>query len=324
MGLFLALPLPQIFHFIFQDLAWPVYWGRLGPNGDGALRPAPDNNWDWSYMQFNSYTSDHRWYLIMVLQARVFLQICELMHLPGWVQGLIISIPCFLPDSAYEGKEYALDVCEYNAAPTYVLYIFSWVGRNFGDGCALFWRWVHWYTVAYVWCFHYLRPCVTHVTARLPKGPTWAAAALGTSMTIGVLMAMFHYPNNVLENGTGLEWAPLELGVDLIQPSLFALGMTYLPLDMSWWGNTTLGCYAFHFYFRDKVSQMVQSIAIGLSWDATGLLLYIVILAICLVFTSILGPIGHAFLVAPNVLPGKIRAWISARRRSAASSREVR
>jgi len=62
--LLMALPLPQVLKFIFSPLgwAWPYYWGG---------QPAPENVWDYSYMQVNSYTSDHRWYLIMVLQARV-------------------------------------------------------------------------------------------------------------------------------------------------------------------------------------------------------------------------------------------------------------
>jgi len=146
------------------------------------------------------------------------------------------------------------------------------------------------------------------VGPHLPKGHVWSAASLGASMTIGVLMAMFHYPNNVLENGTHLEWTPLELGVDFFQPVLFALGMTYLPLDLSWWGNTTLGCYAFHFYFKDSVSKMFLTIAPAMSWDPTGLLLFVICLVVCLVFTSILGPIGHwGVLALPNTLPGKIK-----------------
>jgi hypothetical protein len=126
-------------------------------------------------------------------------------------------------------------------------------------------------------------------------------------MTIGVLMAMFHYPNNVLENGTGLKWAWLELGVDFIQPMLFVLGMTWLPLNLAWWGNTTLGCYAFHFYFKDSMGAFMMSVAANMGWDGSGLLLFIIALVVCLAFTTILGPIGHAFLVSPHVLPGKIK-----------------
>jgi len=126
-------------------------------------------------------------------------------------------------------------------------------------------------------------------------------------MTIGVLMAMFHYPNNVLENGTHVEWVWLEVGVDFIQPVLFALGMTWLPINMSWWGNTTLGCYAFHFYFKDQMGAVFMKIAPALSWEPTGLLLFFLGLAFCLVFTTFLGPVGHQFLILPQTLPPKIK-----------------
>lgn len=268
-------------------------------------------------MQMNSYTSDHRWYLIMVLQARIFLQICEVLRAPGWLQGILITIPCFIPRSSFEnGDGNAFDLCEYNSAPKYVLYSLSWVFRNFGPAggltgstaCPAYQGWVQWYTACYVWCFHYLRPLTKFVRPRLPTGAVWSVAALGTSMTMGVLMAMFHYPNNVLELGTGMAYAPLELGVDFFQPVLFVLGMTYVPWDMSWWGNTTLGCYAFHFYFKDSVSQIFLKVAPALSWDPTGLVLFVIALAVCLIFTTFLGPLGHwGVLALPNTLPGKIQ-----------------
>jgi len=314
----LALPMPQIFNFLTVNLAWPIYWGEpciawSDPAQQDCIKwgpysAAPANNWNWDYMQYNSFTSDHRWYLIMVLQARCYLQLCEFCRVPGWLQGIIISIPCFLPNSIFEGTEYAFDVCENNASPVYVMYMFSWVARNFGDGCALYWRWCHWYTAAYVWCFHFLRPFVRRATPLLPVGAVWSAIALSISMTIGVLMAMFHYPNNVLENGTGMQYAPLELGVDMIQPMLFALGMVHLPLNLSWWGNTTLGCYAFHFYFKDSVGNFIrESVAPSMAWDGSGILMFLIALCICAVFTTFLGPIGHAFLVLPHVMPGRIR-----------------
>ncbi|CAE8674828.1 unnamed protein product, partial [Polarella glacialis] len=208
----MALPIAQGMHLVFGSWAWPIDWGSHG---------APTNEWDYNYMEVNSYTSDHRWYLAMVLSARVYLEIMEKFRAPAWLQGALATIPCFIDPP--EGHEYAFDVCEdFNAGhpndiPMYVRFTFSWMFRNFGTGCAVYWKWVSWYLAFYVWCFHFLRPAVARAEKLLPKGPTWAAAALGLSMMIGVLMAMFHYPNNVLENGTGLEWAWLEIGVDIIQ-----------------------------------------------------------------------------------------------------------
>ncbi|CAE7029035.1 tycC [Symbiodinium natans] len=295
----MAMPFPQILHFIFRQLAWPIDWGGMEPT----------NEWGWSYMQVNSYTSDHRWYLGMVFSARLYLEICERIQVPGWLQGILATIPCLLPDSSFEGPDrrpFTFDVCESQSAQVYVMWTFSWIFRNFGTGCPMYLRWVSWYLAFYVWSFHYLRPAVTLLSKRLPKGPTWAAAALGGSMFIGVLMALFHYPNNVLENGTGMAWAWLEIGVDIIQPTLFVLGMTYVPFDLAWWGNTTLGAYVFHFYFRDHVAVLTMSICDGLAWDQTGLLVVAVILLLCLVFTTFLGPLGHYILLSPTFLYSRV------------------
>lgn len=116
---------------------------------------------------------------------------------------------------------------------------------------------------------------------------------------IGVLMSLFHYPNNVLETGSGIQWVWLELGVDFLQPALLVLGMTYVPLNLKWWGNTTLGCYAFHFYFKDQMCVVIQAVGRSLVWDPTGLLLFVTIIGMCLMFTSILGPMAHYFLISP-------------------------
>lgn len=295
----MALPLPQILHFIFREYAWPIDWGGMEPT----------NEWGWSYMQVNSYTSDHRWYLGMVFCARLYLEICERIQVPGWLQGILATIPCILPDSAVEGpgrRPFTFNICQSENAQTYVMWTFSWIFRNFGTGCPMYMRWVSWYLAFYVWSFHYLRPAVALLSKRLPKGPTWSAAALGSSMFIGVMMAVFHYPNNVLEKGTGMAWAWLEIGVDILQPTLFVLGMTYVPFDLAWWGNTTLGAYVFHFYFRDHVAVLTMSICDGLAWDQTGLLVVAVILLLCLVFTTFLGPVGHYILLSPTLLYSRI------------------
>merc|ERR1712070_1178016 len=167
------------------------------------------------------------------------------------------------------------------------------MGRTFGDNCPVYQCWVHWYLIFYVWCFHYMRPIVTWAAKWVPKGATWAAAAFSASMIIGIVMAMFHYPNTSLESGKLTAWAPLEVGIDIIQPSLFAFAMAYFPFDLAWWGNTTLGCYCFHFYFKDQMSAVITSLAGNLEWDPTGLLTYFMILAICGFYSTILGPLGH-------------------------------
>lgn len=311
--MFTALPFPQILSFLTGGLAWPLFW-----NGN----PAPTDMWSWNYMRVNSIASDHRWYLGMVLAARVYMQICEVLKVPAWVQGVIITIPNFISASS-RSRASAFDVCvpasaiapghadKWASDYKVTKWVFAYIFRDFGadaGGCPIFLAWDHWYLTFYVWCFHYLRSVVEVATKHLPKGPTWAAAATGVSMTLGVAMALFHYPNEVLESGTGSQWAWLEIGVDILQPTLFALGMTYLPFDMAWWGNTTLGSYVFHFFFRDHVSWLFQKIgsSLGRDTDPTGLLLFLTVVGLCGIYTTVLGPLGHYLLISPSFLYAKM------------------
>lgn len=257
----------------------------------------------------------------MVLEARLYMQICE------WITDavcssspkarnyltvfwcLIICVPLALPESDY--GNYCQDPTSVG-----VQYVLSWIFRNFGGSCYIYKRWFHIYLVFYVWSFHGLRPLVNIASKHLPKSPTWAALSLSASMTMGMAMALWHYPNYALEDGSGLAFLPLEVGVDIIQPMLFALGMTYLPFNMAWWGNTTLGCYTFHFYFKDHFTSLFEHISYGLGGDPTGLVLFIVILGICLAFTSVCGPIGHYILLSPTLVYQRLMRLQNARKRA--------
>jgi len=315
--LLMALPIPQIMHIIFGKWAWPLYWGVYG---DGSPVEPPANQWGWDYMQYNSVASDHRWYLLMVLEARIFMQVCEVLKVPGSIQVLLYALSCCIPPSMLEEQQYAFDICEYSTAPDYVLYTFSWIFRNFGDGCAVYWRWLQIYGAFYVFCFHFLRPVVDWLQKRVParmKTPTWGAVSFACAMNIGLLMGLFHYPNNVLENGTGWQWAWLEIGVDFLQPTLVVIGMSYLPFNLAWWGNTTLGCYVFHFYFKDQVGVWAGKICDAVAWDATGLLSVFLVFALCAFFTTILGPAGHYALLAPTFLYQRVARRIQAYQRHA-------
>merc|ERR1711874_21433 len=126
----------------------------------------------------------------------------------------------------------------------------------------------------------------------------------------------------VLENGTGLGWFWLELGADILQPSLLVLGMTMLPFDLKWWGNTTLGAYCFHFYFRDQITAWTLSLSQALKWDQTGLLLFFAVVSIAFFMTTFLGPAGHYVLLAPTLLYARISRILVNRRRVAV--RELR
>jgi len=303
--LMMALPLPQLMHMIFGSWAWPVFWS--GGN------EAPQDEWGWDYMRLNSDTSDHRWYLLMILQTRIFLQIGEVIGVPGWAQVIFYGATCAIP---MQGSGYLFDFCQDRDQQPYALYVFSWVFRNWGNGCPMVLRWVQIYGFFYVLCFHFLRPLVAFITKRIPercRTNTWAAGAFSTSQMIGLSMALFHYPNLVLESGTGLQWAWLEMSVAFLQPALIALGMAALPFNLAWWGNTTLGCYVFHFYFKDQVGMWVWSLCDWVAWDPTGLLAFFLIIGLCAIFTTFLGPAGHYFLLTPTLLYPRIAKAMAGR-----------
>merc|ERR1712125_175132 len=99
--------------------------------------------------------------------------------------------------------------------------------------------------------------------------------------------------------------------------------MAYVPLNMSWWGNTTLGCYCFHFYFRDQFTRIFLSAIPLFAWDVTGLLLPMVIVSICLLYTTIAGPIGHYFLLSPTLLYVRVVKMIKMKNAQAPSRKKV-
>jgi hypothetical protein len=255
--------------------------------------------WSFDYMMKHGSTSGHRWYLLMVLQARVFLQICEKLRIPNWAQVALISMPGVIGAGSVS---HVGDACALKDTSNFTKFILTWVFGTNGGQCAAWVRWVHSYVMIYVICFHYLRPLVERFAKRLPKGPAWAASATAASMLMGTLMALYHYPNNILETGDDATWAWLELTVSLLQPMLFALGTTYWPVNLAWWGNTTLGCYVIHFYIRDRMTDMMEKLVPLLAWEPTGLMLPIAAITLCVMFTSTIGPLGHYLLVAPQLL----------------------
>eukprot|EP00746_Dinoflagellata_sp_MGD_P002200 gnl/MRDRNA2_/MRDRNA2_104257_c0_seq1.p1 gnl/MRDRNA2_/MRDRNA2_104257_c0~~gnl/MRDRNA2_/MRDRNA2_104257_c0_seq1.p1 ORF type:complete len:1108 (-),score=158.55 gnl/MRDRNA2_/MRDRNA2_104257_c0_seq1:24-3302(-) len=231
--------------------------------------------------------SDHRWYLFMLLQIRLFLFIGEIAHTPGWLQCFLISTPC------------AVMV----------------IAQSLGFGVPASWYWLFgwewWYVMFYAVAYHYIRPTHDFVTTRLPSSPLWGALAACTSMTLGMAMAMFHYPNSVLEYGKWGMWAPVEIAISILQPTLFALSMVWLPFDLSWWGNSTLGCYCFHWYIKYHMLWLGAATADQLQFlDATGFLCIIALISFAVIFSTLLGPLGHYVLLAPRFVYMR-RTWFS-------------
>merc|ERR1712157_536115 len=77
--------------------------------------------------------------------------------------------------------------------------------------------------------------------------------------------------------------------------------MSYLPLNLAWWGNTTLGSHVFHFYFKDQAGMWTWSVCNALHWDPTGLLVYLAVVGMAFILTTCAGPLGHYLLVSPTL-----------------------
>jgi len=117
----------------------------------------------WAFILETFRAKNHNWYLLMVLQARFFLFLGEILHAPGWLQTVVVSIP----SAAMVAKQ------------------------SLGHGVTPYWGWEWWYVMFYVAMYHYVRPTSDFVTSRLPSSPTWGALAASTSLTLGMVMAMY-------------------------------------------------------------------------------------------------------------------------------------
>jgi len=218
----------------------------------------------------------------------------------GIIQSVVIVLPLLVPNGG-------ADLCKHSnsdALSAFLTLIFRYDGAGH---CPIFLRWFTIYMMCYVWSFHFIRPAVDAARKHLPSGPTWAALALSASMVLGVAAAMIHYPFESVDAGVHMEWLPYEVAVGFIQPMLFALAMTQFPYDLAFWGNTSLGCYVFHFYIRHRMTTLIWSMVPFFAFDKTGILIFAAILIVCIIVQSTLGPIGHYFLVGLQYLPG----WIA-------------
>mmetsp|Transcript_51888 Transcript_51888/g.167055 ORF Transcript_51888/g.167055 Transcript_51888/m.167055 type:complete len:142 (+) Transcript_51888:213-638(+) len=114
------------------------------------------------------------------------------------------------------------------------------------------------------------------------------------------------------------------MGADFLQPALLAFGMAALPFNLAWWGNSTLGCYVFHFYFKEQVGMWAWSLCDFVAWDPTGLLAFFLIIGLCMIFTSVLGPAGHYLLLSPVLLYPRVKSLISAAAATAQRQKTMR
>merc|ERR1712084_91416 len=115
----------------------------------------------------------------------MFMGLCEALKIPGWCQLAIIAQASLWGIGRFD---YLGGICAAESSPMALKYLGMWVFGPNGYGCPVWARWVHWYTVFYVACFHYLRSAIMYCARAAPAGPAWAAAATGTSMLLGMLM----------------------------------------------------------------------------------------------------------------------------------------
>jgi len=172
--------------------------------------------------------------------------------------------------------------------------------------CPFMYNWIQCYVLFYVIAFHYGRPgmkfIVDHISLIGCNSASWAIAAVAASCLMGAAQAAYHYPNVVMEGlrSEGFQWwyVPLEFGVNTLQPLLLALGFAWLPLDLSWWGNTTLGTYSFHFYFYMYMKNQIPGWLTTLQ-PAGGLVQLLFVLSLPVLFMTFIGPFFHHLLLSP-------------------------
>ncbi|CAE8680461.1 unnamed protein product [Polarella glacialis] len=284
--------------FVYLLMACPIV------NVMDLIEDTRHKTFEWNYVHWDWGQSNHRWYLLMTFAARLFMQVGEWLRIPGLIQSLVIVLFLVVPNGS-------LDLCSCESIPDWGKFLLTLMFRKNtklkGKGfCPIFVRWFSSYSMFYVWSFHFLRPLVERAKKHLPSGPTWAALSLSASMCLGVAAAMYHYPCTAVEDGTHINWLPFELLIGCSQPIFFALAMTHCPFDMAWWGNTSLGCYVFHFYFRNQMSELVLAMAAASAFDPTGLLFFMMILTLCIFIQSTIGPLGHYFLMGLQWLPESV------------------
>lgn len=285
----MASPIPQVLYAIFGNLA-------VAPalDSDGA----PHSVWGLEYM---IDSSGHRWYLLMIVKARLFMALCEKLKVPAKPQILLMLIPSVMaglsllfPNAfGFWGK--GLDLCQPSMNDA-LRYILVWVFGN--RECSVFVGYEQQFLLYYIIGFHYLRRAIVAVKRYLPNDPIWPIMAIAVSMSIGTTQQMLNgsSPDSILFK---MALVTRQV-VMIIQPALFAWGMTQLKCNMDWWGKTTLGSYVLHAYFTDRIIRFFQQLATWLAWDVTGLLLPLIIIAYAFCVMTILGPIGNILLTLPQ------------------------
>jgi len=270
----IVLPLPQLVNmFLGGHLYVPGTFDDLG--------------WGLAYMKTDERGG--RWYLNEVVIARVFLALCHKLRIPPLLQVCASAALNLVPSLG--------NICNVEMDPTFQ-YVTVWLWS-----CEPWDYYKAFYLCWYVLCYHYSRPCLKRIQELAPKGPVWGAVATSVSMILGLLLALFDYPNVWLTDGKIIFLSNVFLSpLYILQVVLFALGTVYWTVDARLWGNTTLGLYVGHLFIMNWMTYWAPHLIKLCAWDPTGLVLYFAILLVLFGLASSFGPAVHYLLTTPQRL----------------------
>jgi len=234
-----------------------------------------------------------------MLQAKLLLVVGSIVRIPALLLMLSMLLLWFLPDRLYPG----VDLCHpsSNLSPPQKIFFEVLFSKGMGTApfCNLGPSKDCLYFCLYC-CVPHGKTILTKVSPMLSSKPVYGAMAVAASMTIGMLMAMFDYPLKFAFRNENVftSWTLVEFLTCTLQPLLFVYGMRFVPLDMTFWGNTTLAVYVFHWVFTGVAWGFIPWLSLHMQRDSTGLLIVCILLLLCFVLQTVVGGCGNLMLRA--------------------------
>jgi len=257
-----------------------------------------------------SWSSGWRWYFAVMLQAKLLLVVGSMMRIPALLLMLSMLLLWFLPDRFYPG----VDTCNpsWNLSPLqkrlFEVLFFNDMGT--APFCPILDHPRTLFIFVYVAAFHMGETILANVSQMLPSKPVYGAMAVAASMTIGILVAMFDYPLKFAfpfhNENVFTWWTLVEFLAFTLQPLLLVYGMTFVRLNMTFWGNATLAVYVFHYNFIVFMGPLIAWVSFYMQWDSTGLLNAGIILLLCFLLQTVVGCCGVFILRCLQIAIAKV------------------
>lgn len=250
-------------------------------------------------VELGGYMGSIGWLLPVLLVSRVLVWASQKLGIPGWLLTTVMLAMCWrpawcLPDRDISpGTGTVLDTLQLGDIMTFPHYL-----------CYHF--------IAYIAGYNHGRDILRKLGPQLPTGPVWGAAAFALSWIFGMWVSIWHYPMywmqpNIVGVSMDMNW---EFLMCAIQPILLAFGMVHFPVDLSFWGNATLGAYIFHIYFVRHIRWVVQQIVPAVKWDHSGVLLFVGVVGTCFALQTALSVAGKYVVLLPQLLWARARALL--------------